>query len=171
MSMAWSLTYPRIMGVTGRNVRRWFESGTTTSVSAAGTTTGTTSTNPLSTEVHHIVPGKCLPNADARLDLDLVTVCGNCHNHFEGAHAERRFAETDRNEALRVPRALKQSEQTLYALESMNCLRTRENIWYRAACPGVAWSAVEKLRSELERERVQRRWLVGMLEELGIGDG
>ena len=168
------------MGVTGRNVRRWFESGTTT---------GTTSTNPLSTEVHHIVPGKYLPKADARLDLNLVMVCGNCHNHFEGAHVGRQFAETDRNEALRVLRALKESEQTLYALEReidlpeerlrslvsqlerMNCLRTRENIWYRAACPGVAWSAVEKLRSELERERVQRRWLEGVLEELGVGDG
>lgn len=68
-------------------------------------------------EVHYIVPGKYLPKADARLDPNLVTVCGNCHNHLKGAHVERQFAETDRNEALRVLRVLKESEQTLYALE------------------------------------------------------
>lgn len=81
---------------------------------------------------------------------------------------------------------LKEGGQTVYALEReldlpeerlrslvsqlerMNCLWTRGNVQYRAAYPGAAWSAVEKLRSELERERVQRRWLEGVLEEVDL---
>ncbi|MDG5820194.1 HNH endonuclease [Natronococcus sp. A-GB7] len=141
---------------------------------------------PLSMAAHHIVPGKYLPKADARLDLNLVTVCGTCHNRLEGAHVERQFAKTDRDEALRVLRVLKEGGQTVYTLEReldlpeerlrslvsqlerMNCLRTRENVRYRAACPGTAWSALEKLRSELERERARRRSLEGVLEEVDL---
>ncbi|MDG5761534.1 HNH endonuclease [Natronococcus sp. A-GB1] len=141
---------------------------------------------PLSMAVHHIVPGKYLPKADARLDLNLVTGYGTCHTRLEGAHVERQFAETDRHEALRVLRVLKERGQTVYALEReleipeerlrslvsqlerMNCLQTRENVWYRAVCPGAAWSALEKLQSELERERARRRWVEDVLEEVNL---
>lgn len=33
--------------------------------------------------VHYIVPGKYLPKSNARLNLDLVTVCETCHGYLE----------------------------------------------------------------------------------------
>jgi ferredoxin len=123
--------------------------------------------DPLSMEVHHIVPGKFLPKADARLDLNLVTLCGSCHSRLEGAHVERQFAETDRDDALHILQALKEREQSLHSLardvglskerlrplvsqlERLNCLQTCGRARYRATCPGAAWSAAEKVRREL----------------------
>ena len=129
-------------------MRRRFESGTTTSVSAAGITPGTTSTTPCRWRSTTSFRGKYLPKTDARLDLNLITGCGTCHTRLEGAHVERQFAETDRHEALRVLRVLKEGGQTVYALEReldlpeerlrslvsqlerMNCLWTRGNVQY-----------------------------------------
>lgn len=140
--------------------------------------------HPLVMETHHLVPGKFLPKADARVDLNLVTVCGSCHGRLEGSHIERQFAETDRNEALRVLRILKERERSPYSLsrelelsderirsiisqlDRMNCLTDRGSVRYRATCPATAQSVVERTKRHWKRERAKRQRLETELAEL-----
>jgi len=48
---------------------------------------------------HHIVPGRELPKCDARCDLNLVTVCTNCHEAIEGKPAKTQFLQCERPSA------------------------------------------------------------------------
>lgn len=117
---------------------------------------------PLSMEVHHIVPGKYLPKSDARVDLNLVTVCVTCHRNLEGSHIERQLAETSREDALQILNLLKNRPQSgtsisrqvelseeqvrvlMDHLQSMNCVTKSEREFYRTVCPATFKSTVEK---------------------------
>ena len=123
---------------------------------------------PLSMEVHHIVPGKYLPKSAARVDLNLVTVCGTCHRNLEGSHVERQFAETDRDEALQILNLLKDRRRSVPSiarkaelsedrvrvlvnqLQSMNCVTNPEQEFYQAVCPARVKSTVEQYKYVLE---------------------
>ena len=140
--------------------------------------------HPLVMETHHIVPGKYLPKADARVDLNLVTVCGTCHSHIEGAHVERQFKETGRDNALTILRMLKEKEHslrflcrtldlsdevvrtTMSQLEQMNCVTNIGSARYQATCPATAKSAAERARMQLEFEQERRQQLETALKKL-----
>lgn len=119
---------------------------------------------PVSMEVHHIVPGKYLPKSDARVGLNLVTVCSTCHGRLEGSHVERQLAETGRDNALQILNLLKSRRQNMSSvsrkvefsedsvrilvdqLKSMNCVTNPEQEFYEAICPATFKSVVEKRR-------------------------
>lgn len=140
--------------------------------------------HPLSMETHHIVPGKYLPKADARVGLNLVTVCGTCHSWLEGAHVGYQLAETGRDEALRVLTSLegrghsvrsisrelelseKRVQSVLSQLERMNCVTSVGNARYRRVCPATAKSAAERATWQLTRERTDRQELEATLADL-----
>lgn len=119
---------------------------------------------PLSMEVHHIVAGKYLPKSGARVDLNLVTLCGTCHGNLEGTHVERQLAETGRNDALQILNLLKDRQRRVPSisrktelsedrvrvlvdhLHSMNCIINSEREFYKAVCPATVKSKVERAR-------------------------
>ena len=139
--------------------------------------------HPLVMETHHIVPGKYLPKADARVDLNLVTVCGTCHSHLEGAPVEHQFKEIGRDNALTILRTLKEQEYSLHflcrnldlsdeqiqtivpQLEQMNCITSRGSARYRATCPATSKSAAERARVQWYLEQERRQQLETALEK------
>ena len=121
---------------------------------------------PLTMEVHHIVPGKLLPKSAARVGLNLVTVCGTCHENLEGSHVEHQLAETGREDALSILNLLKNRQRSVTSiscetglsedrvrvlvtqLESMNCVTNSKQDFYRAVCPATVKSIVERAQSK-----------------------
>lgn len=65
-------------------------------------------------EVHHIVKGKHLPITDSRIDLNLVTVCSECHGWLEsqGVTVEDQFRAVGRQDVADALSLLKESECT-----------------------------------------------------------
>ncbi|MFD1562801.1 HNH endonuclease [Haloarchaeobius amylolyticus] len=139
--------------------------------------------HPLVMETHHIVSGKYLPKADARVDLNLVTVCGTCHSHLERAPVEQQFKEIGRDNALTILRTLKEQEYSLHflcrnldlsdeqiqtivpQLEQMNCITSRGSARYRATCPATSKSAAERARVQWHLEQERRQQLETALEK------
>ncbi|WP_232833736.1 hypothetical protein [Saliphagus sp. LR7] len=118
---------------------------------------------------HHIVSGKYLPKEDARIDLNLVTLCSTCHGRLEGAHIERQLAETGRDDALGIVEFLKGRRRNVHGiareldlpeerveslvdhLERMCCIGHIQGRVYRAICPATAHATAVKY----ERHREQ----------------
>ncbi|WP_339104218.1 HNH endonuclease [Haloterrigena salinisoli] len=140
--------------------------------------------SPLSLETHHIVPGKYLPKSDARVGLNLVTVCESCHGFLEGSHVEWQLAEIGRDDALQILTVLKERRLTPHhlsrkldisedrirslvsLLERMNCLTTQGDGRYRTVCPATSKSRVRKARFRWKQKHAVRQPLEEMLTEL-----
>ncbi|MFC6720907.1 HNH endonuclease [Natrialbaceae archaeon GCM10025810] len=65
-------------------------------------------------QAHHIVPGKKLPKDDARIDLNLITVCSSCHGWLEkqGVHTPTQFEEVGREDVSAILEELTENSAT-----------------------------------------------------------
>ncbi|WP_425607717.1 HNH endonuclease [Natrononativus amylolyticus] len=132
---------------------------------------------PLAMSTHHIVPGKYLPKSDARVDLNLVTLCRTCHGSLEGVHVERQLAAIGRDDTLQVLEFLKgrrrnirrvskeldipkeRVESLIHQLECMNLVYSPGGQTYRAYCPAVSASLVQQYEAKWQREHQTRQQL------------
>lgn len=71
--------------------------------------------NYVALEVHHIVPGKQLPKEDARIDLNLITVCSSCHGWLEqqGVFVPEQFKEVGREDVATILEELADANATI----------------------------------------------------------
>lgn len=139
---------------------------------------------PLAMNAHHIVPGKHLSKSDARVDLNLVTLCGTCHANLEGVHVEQQLAEIGQHDGLRILEFLKGQQQSIHwisrelklpenrveslvdQLQSMNCVRNIRGQADRAICPAVSNSAAKKYEAKWKREKQAREQVENAQHEL-----
>lgn len=74
--------------------------------------------NPIVHQTHHIVKGDYLPVDDARIDLNLVTLCTRCHGRIEGNRVESQFHAIGREDVAAVLTLIKEGRVTPWFVDS-----------------------------------------------------
>ena len=105
---------------------------------------------PIRLQTHHIVNGRNLTVADARIGLNLTTVCYRCHARLEGEPAEKQFRATGRK---------KKAANTLLLL-----VEGRATPQYAAGQTGNGVIEMYGTLHNLERLRLVTRLAAGLYE-------